>query len=554
MSKAFRPYAAFLIVPSIVFIFSILLKSAAGPYWLASNFDPAYQYLVNGLRLLKGLVPNHTDHPGTPLQMLCGAVCWVFNIGHSVSQTATRVFISPEFYLHTVCVVLAGLAFCTSFLLAAYVYRKTNDGIAALLTQLPVLSFLILKSWDPYAPFSTVLPVVANVFPETLLISVVNLFNMCLLKIFFAKASKDEYPAVVSWGFISGLGVAVKITFIPLLVIPWIILSWKNKIIFTIVLAASFILWTLPIVSVYPTLWHWVVNIVTHKGSLGLGGAGLMEKHEYFMNWGNIFHEHKILIIFLFLAMVLCFGQLVMKKWGRETSFICVTAFGIILQFAAVAKNPGMHYLSPGMGLFSVLFFLLYWQGASHHPWAKRIVGILVLVSILLGTWQANAYRLKLADAAKDMLAFYQHIHEEYKGFNFVGFYRSSGQEAALSFGDQYSGSWDELFKLYPDSYIFNRWTIRMRDFRGRVFSNDVMSQHAGVILQGDGDYDFGPSPYTVELLEKGRFESVFLLKNTTEKQAVMLHIAAIYLSNSGDSLKALEYDAEAKALHYPLP
>jgi len=59
MAKALRKYGLFLIIPGIVLWNSVLLKLAAGPYWLATNLDPSYQYFVNGLYLIKGIVPNH---------------------------------------------------------------------------------------------------------------------------------------------------------------------------------------------------------------------------------------------------------------------------------------------------------------------------------------------------------------------------------------------------------------------------------------------------------------------------------------------------------------
>lgn len=551
MFKLFRKYGIFLFVPGIVLGYSILLKLAAGPYWLATNFDPAYQYLVNGMRLVKGMVPNHTDHPGTPLQMLCATVCWLFNIGRSVTDTATHVFISPEFYLHAIFVVLSLFSFITSVGLAVYVFQKTKDGLAAVLTQLPALSFLVLKSWETSEP---ILPVTANVFPETMLIGIVNLFNFCFLKRYFSGTSKRGYSSTILWGFVCGLGVAVKITFIPLLAIPLIILSWKNRFLFIAVFIASFVVWTVPILSVYPVLWEWIVRILTHTGNLGYGDSGIIEKHQYFSSWINIIDGQKVYAGLLLAVLILCFWKLARKKWQWDTTCLLAAMLGVFFQFAIVAKNPGTHYLLPGLGLFSALLVLLYLQGPFHHKWGHRIVLTFVLVFIFVGTWQANEYRLRLAALTQDILTFHEHVHAKYKGFNFVGFYRSSGQETALSFGDQYSGSWEELFKLYPDSYIFHRWNIRMRNFKGRVISNDVLARYPGVLLEGDGDYDFSPTPYTVRLLEKGRLESVFLLTNSTEKQSIMLHLAAQYFSHSGDYLKALQFESQAKVLHYPTP
>ena len=83
MFKVFRKYGMFLIVPGIVLVFSVLLKLVSGPYWLATNYDPPYLELVNGLRILKG-VPMSTMRPipGHRYKSLCCTVVLaLLNIG-----------------------------------------------------------------------------------------------------------------------------------------------------------------------------------------------------------------------------------------------------------------------------------------------------------------------------------------------------------------------------------------------------------------------------------------------------------------------------------------
>lgn len=45
------------------------LHTAMGPHYLGKNADPDYVYLFNSLNLALGSAPQHTDHPGTPLQL-----------------------------------------------------------------------------------------------------------------------------------------------------------------------------------------------------------------------------------------------------------------------------------------------------------------------------------------------------------------------------------------------------------------------------------------------------------------------------------------------------
>ena len=61
------------IVPVAVGLAAAALRRAQGPFWLATNQDPAYSYLYDALRVSRGLPPNHFQHPGTTVQLL-GAV------------------------------------------------------------------------------------------------------------------------------------------------------------------------------------------------------------------------------------------------------------------------------------------------------------------------------------------------------------------------------------------------------------------------------------------------------------------------------------------------
>jgi hypothetical protein len=554
MPKRLYKYGIFFLVPGIVLGFSVILKVAAGPYWLATNFDPSYAYLVNGLRILKGVVPNHTDHPGTPVQILCCAVSWLFNMGRSVPGIVTQVLRTPEFYLSAVFVFLSVLSFFSSLGLAVYMYRKTGDQIAAVLTQLPALSFLVMKSWETFEP---VLPVVANVDPEPLLISVVNLFSSCLLMHFFAKTTKDHVVSALFWGFVCGLGAATKLTFVPLLVIPLIVLSWKNKILFVLLFGVSFVGWTWPIISKYFLVWHFISGILSHTGVYSGQKAG-RDSYNYILNWKSIFVGQGLFIMIAFVAMLFALWNLWQKKQRKASIVLFAVSLGVLLQFAVVAKYPGPHYLLPGIGLFGALLGLFYLSGHGSKEQVRQIVGVLILGTVLVGTWRALEYRSNLARLTEDIIVFYEHIHAKYQGYVFLGYYRSSGQDAALRFGDGWNGQpalKEEMSLLFPDRFFFMWGSNRVNNFKDRVFLNDLLERFSGVIFQGDDSYgdilDVKGAPFTVRLLEKGRMESAYLLTATTEKQAVMFFAEGARFLQEGNYAQALAFAKQAKAFHY---
>ena len=188
-------------------VFSFLLKIATGPYWQFP--DPCYGTLwqpFSGQTFFPNLYFFSGDTSPNPR----GVIIFLFNIGRSSSEAIHRVLLDPEFYLNAISVAMIVFVFLTSLVLGLYIYRQTNDKLAVLLSQLPILSFLSLRSFSFYEYLP---PVVTNVTPEVLLISISSLFNLCFLKLFFAKRKEDELSMALLLGFLCGLGMASKLTF-----------------------------------------------------------------------------------------------------------------------------------------------------------------------------------------------------------------------------------------------------------------------------------------------------------------------------------------------------
>lgn len=552
MLKIFRLYGIFLVVPGIVGGFSIYLRAASGPFWLGTNLDPAYQYLVNGVYLVKGFVPNHVDHPGTPLQLLCAWVFRVLNPGLSADAVLARVFTSPEFFLHAVFALLTALAFFSSVALAVYVFRKTGDRAAALLSQLPALAFLTLKSWPTEFP---VIPVVANVSPEPLLISLVNVFNLYLLREFFEPGPRGKYLPSLVWGAVAGMAVAVKLNALPLLAVALMVLSWRHKGLFLAAAIAAFFVWTGPVAAQYPYLWQWVRGIVTHTGVHGSGVAGIVDVAGLLANFSGIIRTYGIFMAILLAAVVRMLISWREKKQGPGSFFLAATVLGVILQFTLVARHPGAHYLVPGVALCGALLVLLYLENLAHYRRGSAAVLVFIVVVTLAAAGHAAVYGLKASGFTQDILAFHDRVRERYQGCTVLDYYRSSGQEAALFFGDGWKTEpvfGDELARLYPNRLFFHFWSRRIVGFhfRDRVFSDDLLKSSACVVFYGQGD-GFSGGPLTAELLEKGPLENLYRLSATQEKEAVLAFHQARQYAQGGRFVEAREMALRARALKY---
>ena len=552
MLKGLRSYGVFLIIPGIVSGFSLFLRAASGPFWLGTNLDPAYQYLVNGVYLAKGLVPNHADHPGTPLQLLCCGVAWILNPGRSPDELLARVFTSPEVYLHVVFILLTAAAFAASVALALYVHRKSKDTAAALLTQLPALGFLTLRSWPTGDP---VIPVVANVSPEPLLMSLVSVFNFFILRQFFEPQVQKAYLPTALWGGVAGLAVAVKLNVLPLWAVPLMVLPWRHKALFLAAAVASFFLWTLPIVSKYPYLWQWASGLATHTGVHGSGVAGFVNIAVFCANFSGMMKAQGMYLLALLAALALAWHGWRMERQGSCAVFLAATALGVMLQFALVAKHPGAHYMLPGLALGGALFVFLYLEGVALYRRGRALTLVLVAAVTLVAAGQAAAYGFKAAGFTRDILAFHDRVRDKYQGCTILDFYRSSGQEAALFFGDGWRMDpvfGDELARLYPNRLFFHFWSGRIVGFHftDRVFADDLLKSTACVVFYGQED-GFSRGPFTVRCAEKGPLENLYVLTAATEKEAVTAFYQARQYAQAGDYDRARERAFAARQLKY---
>ena len=145
--------AALLPLPLLVIFTTFHLNEAKGPYWLGTNLDPTYAYLMNSLNIANLHRPRHTDHPGTSVQIAGGLIIRTLNLRSDETATAKNVITSPERYVQVIndvlilfyalCLFTAGYA-----VLAAWRDRTVFGFVAAgafLVSISPILTPLLLR-------------------------------------------------------------------------------------------------------------------------------------------------------------------------------------------------------------------------------------------------------------------------------------------------------------------------------------------------------------------------------------------------------------------------
>jgi len=369
-------YPLLLVLPVMMALTAVLLKDARGPYWLGSNSDPEYVYLLNAANLagLKGV--GHIDHPGTPVQVLGAVIIRVVHFFNFSSQIDwhTDVLQRPEYYLKAINIILIMLNVLVLLFLGMLTYFLTNN--------------LWLSLWLQLSPFFSITLLqfgLTRVTPEPLLFFSSSLMTAVLVFVLIQPDNlttpRKNVIMIFIFGIITGFGIACKVTFIPLAVIPLILFpKVKNKILFLFAALISFVIFTLPIIRMYPRFFHWIFNLLTHSGHYGGGAAKLVSTQKYFKNFQHLLVGNPFFSILLVLALAMVVITLLIPRLRK--TYCAAIHFKLLAAVAAaqvtgllmVSKHSSHHYLLPVLNLSGMVFFLifLFFKRGSATPTYSR--------------------------------------------------------------------------------------------------------------------------------------------------------------------------------------
>ncbi|MDO8944824.1 MAG: hypothetical protein Q7U75_16710, partial [Desulfobacterales bacterium] len=236
--------AALLISPAIMLATGLALIGYMSPIYSGLqglDYDCAYQYLFNGAGLMKGYNPFHTDHPGTPVQILTGLISILsWSIARLCGLTSlafpASVAANPEEYLRVIMTAFLVMNCMAVYWLGAAIARSTHIVIAGIASQ------------TGYFLFGPLFPRIFHAAPEAILcLSATALMSVLAPVLFADRDCSDRRAGAV--GFFIGLGVACKVTFFPLLLLTLVLRRPRAIVIAISASALSMLVLLLPIVS-----------------------------------------------------------------------------------------------------------------------------------------------------------------------------------------------------------------------------------------------------------------------------------------------------------------
>lgn len=463
-----------------------------GDYNLGGYFDPAYAYLFNSLNLsqLKGFGVAHVDHPGTTVQ-IAGAV--VIKIVHFFSGEENDIAVDlikrPEYYIS--CIVYSFIFFTgiCDFLLGFFAYRKFKSIYIPLMLQL--IPFFSPTIYDHIADLSS----------ESFLIPAVLLF----LAVAFSCASENEIREknrsiyILLFVLVSGFGLASKLTFFPLMVIPVLIMrKVKSSALYLTGTIVIFLIFVSPAISEsnIARFSDWMTGIVSHSGQYGTGPKYVIHGESFSQNIIKIFsYELHFDIIYLLLLFAFCL-QLIPKirmKLGNNkyTSMLNGIFIAMTIYIIIISKHFEYHYLIPVYMLCIPAVICFYFVSENFISEVNRNKAFTVLCVLIAFFVTFQLFHLfsefnHYSERRDETKALEDFRKKNYPDVPYI-IGTMSSTEYSLYFGAGYSGKGHNTYKpiiekLYPDYIYFDKY--------GNGFLYPAMDSPADLLL-GSGRFIF---------------------------------------------------------------
>ncbi len=370
--------------------------------------DPAYAYLFNGLLILEGYPPYHIDHPGTPLQLLFALtifIRWFITrlLTGSSLDFVDSVLSDPESYLFDMAVLLLALNLYALTFFGRRISAATGKIYLGMFCQLSLLCFTIMA------------PKAAYPAPEAVLIFCsLILLGLLSSRIFRSTTTTESVPSVSSKlvGATFAFGLAVKITFVPMVLLFVLLPQGKERRIGVITGLVVFLLLVTPALPNIDRFVGWVTGLVSNSGIHGGGGAGFINLATIPANLQSLFVWFPLFVIAIVLTIFVV-TQFTIKRSAAPIQGPLVLLVITLLQTGLVLKHPGAHYMVAALPISLVLLAWLALFSMPKFP-IIRLSFIALLTALVMHSVLVTAIGIKkLTDQRAEMAITMTKINRE---------------------------------------------------------------------------------------------------------------------------------------------
>jgi hypothetical protein len=452
------------VIPILLFCLGIIYRTVRGPYYYGYNMDPSYVYLLNSLNIATFQIPGHTDHPGTPLQLLGAVILFIKWLPGCLSAACKSleesVLLAPEAYLKTLNLFLNSLVALATFFAGIRTIRYCGI-VPAITLQFSLLLFFSMQKY------------LTCFQPEPFMIFLALILTTTLLPEVFGdlpdKPATSGNARAVLTGIIIGVGIATKVTFLPLAGFVMILQGYFKKAIAVSSCVAAVIMTTLPISPYYGRIYNWLESILMHQGKYGKGEVGFPEIGVYLNNLSSLMQRESFIFVLLFVYVVIYIsispaGRLneYSNKY-RVRKLLLVGGLVIMAQIAITAKHPGIQYMVPALAVTPLMnaslmrSYITCRRNEKSYYGAGVVIGLLICAGIISNAENAMSFIQSYETYTANVKEITTKIKEE-EGCVVVGYYGASLKTYALSFGDSFANYKHaaKLEQLYPQELHYN--------------------------------------------------------------------------------------------------
>lgn len=343
----FKKNFSIAIIPLLVVAWGIFLYSFFDPFY-SKSVDPEFPYLINGLNcaILKFNYIGHIDHPGTPFQVFIGIIIRISHLVSGKGDIAQDVFARPEHYLNAI----------SNSMLLIQALLIFAVGFIGFKRKIPFWQIAILQATCFFS--SDLVWFFTRVNPDRFFMIVGLIFILIYLKHGYENRLSRKFAL---WsGVAMGLGMATKINFLPVLILPLLFIDTnKNRLIYIGSGIVSFFVFIAPIIDKFGAFRQFIEAIFKHDGLYGGGEANVLNYQKMMESTVEIFRINPGLYLLIAALIVLIFISIRKRKEGMNRYLVLFAGFLFIiaLQMLMVSKHFKNYYLAPTFVIYGIMFF-----------------------------------------------------------------------------------------------------------------------------------------------------------------------------------------------------
>jgi hypothetical protein len=467
----------------IVFAYNLNINRLA----TLKSVDPEYIHLISAVNLANGEYKLWSiENPGSSLYIYGALVVKITYATTGDQNNLTDDFLSnPEKYIFSFRLGLGILTLISLILMGTIIFRKSGNIKLALFFQSSV--FLTVE----------VLHSLSLVCPENFLIAIM-IWYILVLYLVTHNHTKDSYT--VLWlSILTGLGLAAKLTFIPLIILPLFLFSKHRHRLYYILGTSIFtLLFAFPVVLQYERFYEWVYGLIFRSGQYGTGEANIVDTHKFWINLLKIF-SHEILFSITYFTVIITTIVSYNQQKFRRKEFLFFLAIFLVVSFQMVltSKHFAQRYLLPSvmLTLFIVYRLSLYYKPGFIKKF-KTIpyIFVVLLISITIAKLFANNYKYRdFRESRQGAYTYKQQNIASKPVIIMPNYFSSASVEYALYFSSVWTGTYKEKYfkklnELYPETYFYFPGPGVFKSWNNNITLTEILSRHNELYFCGTLD------------------------------------------------------------------